>query len=65
MMKPTLLIIQPSHYLSKTDRRVFKTRRRSVLPLPVTRGRIASWVINWSERGMVRAALNHNDFDSL
>jgi radical SAM superfamily enzyme YgiQ (UPF0313 family) len=28
-----LTIVQPSHYYSKTDRRVFKTRRRAVVPL--------------------------------
>jgi len=28
-----LTIIQPSHYGSRTDRRVFKTRRRAVVPL--------------------------------
>ncbi|MGC2630633.1 MAG: radical SAM protein, partial [Rhodomicrobium sp.] len=28
-----LTIIQPSHYHSKTDRRVFKSRRRAVVPL--------------------------------
>jgi len=32
-MSLKLLIIQPSHYLSKTDRRLFKTRQRSVVPL--------------------------------
>jgi len=32
-MAHRLLIIQPSHYRSRTDRRVFKTRRRSVVPL--------------------------------
>jgi radical SAM superfamily enzyme YgiQ (UPF0313 family) len=32
-MSLKLLIIQPSHYESKTNRRVFKTRRRSVVPL--------------------------------
>jgi radical SAM superfamily enzyme YgiQ (UPF0313 family) len=35
------------------------------LPLPVTRSRIASWVINWSERSMAAAARNHNDFDGF
>ena len=35
------------------------------LPLPVTRSRIASWVINWSERNMAAAARNHNDFDGF
>jgi hypothetical protein len=33
MMSLKLLIIQPSHYRSKTDRRLFKTRRRSLVPL--------------------------------
>lgn len=28
-----LLIVQPSYYRAKTDRRLFKTRRRSVVPL--------------------------------
>lgn len=28
-----LLIIQPSHYRSKTDRTIFKTRRRQMVPL--------------------------------
>jgi len=28
-----LLILQPSHYRSRTDRRLFKTRRRAVVPL--------------------------------
>lgn len=32
-MAPTLLLIQPSHYLSPDDRRLFKTKRRSVVPL--------------------------------
>ena len=30
---PRLLILQPSHYRSKSDRRVFKTSRRAVVPL--------------------------------
>ena len=34
MLNPRkVLIIQPSHYLSPTDRSVLKTRRRSVVPL--------------------------------
>ncbi len=32
-MSLKLLIIQPSHYRAKNDRRVFKTRRRAVVPL--------------------------------
>ena len=32
-MSQKLLIIQPSHYRAKNDRRVFKTRRRAVVPL--------------------------------
>lgn len=32
-MSHKLLIIQPSYYRSKADRRVFKARRRSVVPL--------------------------------
>jgi radical SAM superfamily enzyme YgiQ (UPF0313 family) len=32
-MDKRLLIVQPSHYLSKTDRRVFKTRSRQLVPL--------------------------------
>jgi radical SAM superfamily enzyme YgiQ (UPF0313 family) len=32
-MSSKLLIVQPSHYHSKTDRTVFKTRRRSLVPL--------------------------------
>ena len=35
------------------------------LPLPVTQSRLASWVINWSERRMARAAQNQNDFDAF
>ncbi|MDT8872820.1 hypothetical protein RAA17_21315 [Komagataeibacter rhaeticus] len=30
---PRLLIIQPSHYRSRTDRTLFKTRRRQMVPL--------------------------------
>jgi radical SAM superfamily enzyme YgiQ (UPF0313 family) len=30
---PSLLIIQPTHFRSRTDRRLFKTRRRAVVPL--------------------------------
>ena len=32
-MANRLLVIQPSHYLSKADRRVARVRRRSVVPL--------------------------------
>ena len=32
-MRNRLLIIQPSHYLSKNNRTVFKSRRRSLVPL--------------------------------
>jgi radical SAM superfamily enzyme YgiQ (UPF0313 family) len=35
------------------------------LQLPVTPGRLASWIINWSERRMIRSAQNHNDFDTF
>ena len=32
-MGPRILIVQPSHYISKTNRRVVKSRRRPVVPL--------------------------------
>jgi hypothetical protein len=32
-MSNKLLIIQPSHYLAKNSRTVFKSRRRSLVPL--------------------------------
>ena len=32
-MRNRLLIIQPSYYRSKTDRTVFKVRRRQVVPV--------------------------------
>jgi radical SAM superfamily enzyme YgiQ (UPF0313 family) len=34
------------------------------LQLPITPGRMASWVINWSERRMAFAAHSNNDFES-
>jgi hypothetical protein len=35
------------------------------LPLQVTRSRIASRVINWSERSMAAAAQHQNDSDGF
>ena len=36
----------------------------SRLPLPVTKANLASWVINFSQRRMARAAQGHNDFET-
>jgi radical SAM superfamily enzyme YgiQ (UPF0313 family) len=35
------------------------------LPLPFSKSRIASWVVNWSERRMIGASGNRDDFDAF
>lgn len=56
-----LLILQPSYYRSKSDRRLFKTRRRSVVPL--TLPYLAALTPPEWEVSLADEQLNDIDFD--
>lgn len=60
-MNNKLVIIQPSHYLSRNDRRIFKTKRRSVvsLTLPYLAALVPS---NWDVE-LIDEQIQDIDFD--
>ena len=60
-MSNRVLILQPSHYLSKNDRRIYKTKRRSVVSL--TLPYLAALVPNGWDVELLDEQIQDIDFD--
>ena len=66
-MKPLWCTPQELEENVKRMCREFYTYRSMLrrLPLPKSQASIANWVVNMSERRVVRAKFQNNDFDGL